>query len=642
MHICNLCLEGCALKGLPTTGTEKKVFCFLGMPGSGKSTQIGFLQENISCCKVFHVGKYASNLNLLKQKDGSLLQGLDEGFLTYVKDNESDFIVLDGFPRSVEQLDKLIDFASNSNWQLSFIHIAFPQGKERETSLQRQISREGSADMTRLLGKIDRAIEHDLAVVSRVRGLNSYYEIDALQSIDDVRKAVASSVFQSYFKNAFAQSIIKEVRSSLNVGYTATIARSFIYTNVWNNRFGAMQEPNDIDVEGNVNLECLTSRRYTVANSNIFPLKEECLSFYRIALVVTSKGVSPKFESVYDIYDTINGVVNIHTTEGKPFETAMSKLPKILKRYPMVRLTSSADRELRNRNYTHVPLSVLQDFESINLSVVKDEYGGRADMDGYECTPELEVQMQFAAEMFKSVRKLPSAPKRWSNKNIIVLEDTSWEVNASSLDDTSFKEYLFKQANSRKGVKDEFVQFVINYRFAKTDKREQKATHQGWLLHMHLLEACLQLNVNDLPVSARTKLVMRTAMLFHDAGKTHNSNTPGCHQGVGAKLFSQQAFNFLTDEESELGAFFIKWHDLFGRMYRGITEPSYTGAIHPIKVVEIIDSMPVSYDFGTKLNMMYAIWCADVNSVASLNWILTLLPFVKRVVQEAALIARKK
>lgn len=640
MHICDLCLEGCALKGLPTTGTEKKVICFLGMPGSGKSTQINFLQENLTCCKVFHVGKYASSLNLPKQKDGSLLQGLDEGFLTHVKDNESDIIILDGFPRSLEQLDKLITFAKHSNWQLSFIHIAFPKGKERETSLQRQIGREGSNDMVRLLGKIERAMECDLAVVDRVRRFNSYYEIDALLSIDEIKKAVASCIFLEYFQDSFSKSIIEEVRQSLSEGYTAELGRSFIYTRIWNNRFGAMQEPNDIDVQGNVNPMRLISRRYAVVKPDTFVIDDECLSFYRLALVVSSKRVSLKFSSVYDIYDTLNGVISIHPTEGKSLETAVSKLPKILNRYPMVKLTAVVNEELQRRNYFHIPLQVLKDFESINLAVAKDEYGGKPDMD-YENTPSLELQMQLAKAAFFAASKLPSAPKRWSNKDIKILDSANWEENASALDDNSFREYLFKQANSRKGVKDAFIQFVINYRFAKTDKREQKATHQGWLLHMHLLESALQVSTNDLKVSDRVKLVIRTAMLFHDAGKTHNSNTPGCHQGVGAKLFQQQGFEFLSQEEVELGSFFIKWHDIFGRMYRGITEPSYTGAIHPIKVVEIISTMPLAADFNTKLSIMYAIWCGDVNSVATLNWILTLLPNVKRVIQEAALIAKK-
>jgi adenylate kinase len=642
MENCDICLNHCSLSGMPKEAHAKKVFCFLGMPASGKSTQINFLQQNINNCEVFHVGKFAKKIGIPKQKDGSLLQGLDEGFLKEVGNSKSNFIVLDGFPRSIEQLVKLILFAKKENWQLEFIHIALPVGKEKEISLQRQIKREGSDDMLRLLGKIDRAVSCDLAVIKEVKGFyNDFYtEIDALQSVEKVRSQVMEAILLSYFKNDFSQKIIKEVQTAIISG-TATISRSFIYTNIWNNMYGACQEPNDIDVKGNFDVSKLSSRRYSVKdNSFTSDLGGECLSFYRIAIALTKNSVSLSFISVNELYDTINGVVEFYVLEGKSYEVAISKLPKIVSRYPMLRFSEIVDAKMIEAGYFHEPLVIMQDWETINLAIQKDEYGGKPDMD-YESSCVLDTQMQLAKQAFVLAKKQPLAPPRWANKNIEVLENPDWETNASLLDDNSFKEYLFKQANSRKGTKDSFIQFVLGYGFSKTDKVGQKSTHQGWKLHLHLLESALQLNVNDIRINDRVKLVIRTSMLFHDAGKVHNSNTPGSHQGIGAKLFQQQAFSFLTNDEVELGSYFIKWHDLFGRMYRGITEPQYKGAIHPVKVVSIIKDMPVDVDFNTKLNIMYAIWCADVNSVASLRWIGQLLPYIKKVIQEAVFLTYK-
>lgn len=612
----------------------KKVFCFLGMPGSGKSTQINFLNSEIENCKVFHVGKFSKALSIPKKSDGSLIEGLDKAFLDYVKSEMTDFTILDGFPRSIAQLQMLENFANINDWQITYIHIAFPVGMEESLSLQRQISREGDSDIIRIKGKIKRALECDMQVIKSIYENSNYFHIDAINKSEIVRKEVAKAVLSSYFQNPFANSIIKEVANSTDE--TAYISRSFIYTQTWNNRFGSMQEPNDIDVLGNCELSLLKSRRYAlkkeISNSeNIIDiLAKEAFSFYRISIAVNKNGFTPIFVNVYDVYDTLNGIVSVNNDvvhEGK--------LIKILKRYPMLRVSEYLNSILENVGVFHKPLQILQDFENINMVVAKEEYGGKPDM-LYAETQELKRQMLFAKIAFEKAKKTPSAPLRWSNAQISISQDYAWEVCAKELDDNSFREYLHKQVNSRKGEKDAFIQSIVNYDFVKNGnvKTDQKATHQGWLLHFHLIESCLQLKTDHLPKEMR--LVLRTAMLLHDAGKVKNSNTPGSHQGIGAKIFLQNAPSFLTSQEIELVSFFIKHHDIFGRMYRGITEVNYTGAIHPKKVVQIIKSMPICFDYDAKTAILLEVWKADVGSVSTLRWILTLLPYIKRVLIEAS------
>ena len=594
------------------------------MPGSGKSTQIKLLQQNVKSCKVFHVGKFSKHLGLLKKADGTLISGLDGQFLEYVKAEMSSFTILDGFPRSLEQLGKLKQAALENHWELTFVHIALPKGQEEVISLQRQILREGDSDLARIKGKIKRAFECDMEVINALKG--NITEIDAMKSVFEVANFTAKAVLSAYFKNDFAQMIIHEIQSALDSNHVGYISRSFIYTQIFNNRFGACQEPNDIDVlcDG-IDSNLLNSRRFEVKNalkgqSDINKILEnEALSFYKISVKVTKNSFEPIFVDLKSVYETLNGFVSI----SKHCSLSITKLPKILQRYPMLEICETLQNSIN-----HAPLTILQDFESINLKVKKDEYGGRADWEGYEESESLKEAMKNARSAFQAIAKLPSAPPRWSNKNLQVLDTCKWEICAKDLDDNSFREYLHQQVNSRKGQKDDFIRNIMEYNFARGNfKTHQKVSHQGRALHLHLVESALQLQTDQLPKVLR--IVLRTAMMFHDAGKIKNGDTPGSHQGIGAKMFSQNAPKFLTNKEVELATFLIKYHDIFGRMYRGITEEGYTGAIHPVRVRQIIESMPLDANFQTKFEACMSVWKADVSSVSSLRWLLELEVYVR-------------
>jgi predicted ATPase len=63
---CFDCAKPCSSKALVTTNFSKNIYCFLGMPGSGKSTQIEILKQSIGY-PAFRIGKYAKSVGATKR-----------------------------------------------------------------------------------------------------------------------------------------------------------------------------------------------------------------------------------------------------------------------------------------------------------------------------------------------------------------------------------------------------------------------------------------------------------------------------------------------------------------------------------------------------------------------------------------------
>ncbi len=87
------------------------------------------------------------------------------------------------------------------------------------------------------------------------------------------------------------------------------------------------------------------------------------------------------------------------------------------------------------------------------------------------------------------------------------------------------------------GGRDGYLEKVMNYELFDAFNKfngEQKVTHMGWELNMHLREALLQLETDDIVVQSMQKthvrLALRMAVLFHDVGKLMDIYTPGAHE----------------------------------------------------------------------------------------------------------------
>ena len=184
-------------KGEPS----KRVICFVGIPGTGKSTQIKEVKRILDADR-FHLGDYAkekkksgggggSDDNDRRRERGELLENMDEEFLNAVSQSSNENIILDGFPRSVEQMGRLYNFAHVYNWQVDFVYLSFPEDQV-EQSYARQESR-GEGDPTEYVGKTDRAIREDVKTVKAVEATEEeemVHEIDASGSIEEVAERV--------------------------------------------------------------------------------------------------------------------------------------------------------------------------------------------------------------------------------------------------------------------------------------------------------------------------------------------------------------------------------------------------------------------------------------------------------------------
>jgi hypothetical protein len=142
------------------------------------------------------------------------------------------------------------------------------------------------------------------------------------------------------------------------------------------------------------------------------------------------------------------------------------------------------------------------------------------------------------------------------------------------------------------------------------------------------------------------RCAMRVAMMSHDLGKVYNVNTPGSHEGVGAKLFRRYKPAWIDPETAKLAEWVIRTHDLFGRLARGVTEKegrritdpdfdvtamtTYKGGLDPEAVREELLESGLPLPVAAAIHK--AVWRSDVSSVSSLRWILPVADTLERLV----------
>ncbi len=173
----------------------KDVIVFLGMPGSGKSTQAGFLSVNKKYTK-FVTGDIIRNTLKKKTKLAKTIKKIvDVGDLipfevsadllfTEIKEHKSKKILIDGFPRQIEQAYILDYFLYAKEYNLRAVLYIDISKKE---SYKRLLQRKRKDDTKKVIKERINVFRKEITpVLERYKQKGLLVEINGEQTIEEV------------------------------------------------------------------------------------------------------------------------------------------------------------------------------------------------------------------------------------------------------------------------------------------------------------------------------------------------------------------------------------------------------------------------------------------------------------------------
>jgi adenylate kinase family enzyme len=539
--------------------------------------------------------------------------------------------VLDGFPRGPREAEELERLAREQNWALTILHFDLANEEDRVNfSLNRQRSR--AVALGRIVNdtwywqKIRLAQGCEQTGIQRARELGvRIVTIDPRETLEGVNQAVRNAVRLDFERLPWNWDILRLVRDAAPEAFL--VGGSF-YRPFWNGIHGPVQEPWNIGVavdsderakEVQERLEKQAPYRWRVGNAVRFTREKTGIMVgsvqeaLRIShnLIGVSGGVRLLGNGHVSVVFGPDAEAHIRRgilqpSENANLEEAARKARMLVHDYP----------GLSAGFIGYMPVPIIPDWATIHKAVKEMESGGKRSW-GILTQAEQRIAedlVRFAEHAGKKPAPapvpIPASPPA----------GFPWDAP-----DSQFHEWLVHELRDHQLSRDPFLEKALS---AQHDI-PQKPTHQGWKTHQHAAMTLLQLKTDHLPAYARRAL--RVAAVLHDVGKNWNMKTPGAHASLGAKKWAEYAPAWLADQEKGLVTFLINYHDLLGRVARGVKEPDYQGGIDPAGVRGILrnNSIPPK----ESLELILALNSADVGSVASLRWALPELGFAAKMIE---------
>lgn len=613
----------------------KRVIVILGLAGSGKTTAGKFL-AGILGAPLFHPMKVAGHVIPAEMREkhrrsARLIPELVHPFLEAIEAEPSQAIVVDGFPRDIPALEATIQAANSNGWQLEIVYLKMPTAFGIGTTLLRQILRDvrkNKGPLLRTVRKLFRDITRTPGVVRAAAGMGTLvHQIDARMSLEAVQQQGRTALgldLQTLPWDRDVLCILASVEPDAWVTGGGHIYRPF-----FNGAYGPITNSWDIDIRvwgarradevqhalerqapmHHWHVKDAASWARTEFNRELADVKE---SFGLAPLICTCAGIRWHEGKVQVCWGHPEAEADLRSGLLRPnpngkYSFAIQKARKIAEYYPGV----SAPFVLHER----VPIALT--YADAMQEVQQHEFGGKGHWHGF--TPREE---QFAHEVIQLLEKLPRDARLVPWPPPAPLPDGDPWLSP----DAQFRMWVVNQARSRNpaGGSNEYLRGALECQWDV----QQKATHQGWDLHLHALHALLQLETDHVPAYRRP---LRLAMLWHDIGKCWNIHTPGAHQATGAKMWRSRQLHplaGLSREEEKLISSLITCHDIFGRIHRSLWDPDYKGALDPAAARSML--LDAGLPLATMVRLVKATYLADVGSVSLLRW---LLPVAKPIEQ---------
>lgn len=618
------------------------IYCFLGYPGFGKSTQAKAMAEALGIPRLrlgqSMVERGYSQARSNDQRDPrewfTHLHAFTQTFLDEVvleSMNRDRQALLDGFPRSEQEAKALVAFARKHQFRITVLHFTISDPKLRHTfSIERQRSRAvklGQApDDERYLGKTELAERFEQLVIDICHEADAHViKIDPRRSLEVVCEEVRRTLRVTFKDLPWNKTILETLRTHVPGAY---LIGEYFFTPFFQGVRGPHHHPlvAQVALADRMQSPARVQEQLAQATNAVTWIVSDVVAETRKRTGILVETTEEALQIPHHLIGLSGGVRLRCRANGQDrLEVVMPPDSEAHLRRGLLQPSMHADlrraadyaKELVRRYpgldapfIKHQPREILPDWHSIHTATTAMEKGGRR-LWGTLDEREERLATELRAQL-KGADKRP-APVPFLLRTHPLRTESPWKQEASA-----FREWLMSDHRHD----DPFLFTVLK----ALEAAPQKPTHQGWMTDQHTLATLYCLT--DIPEDKR--IVVRVAALFHDLGKLENVNTPGAHAAIGAKLWKQYRPSFVEEAEIPLISFLIEHHDIFGRLARGVKEPQYTGGIDPASIRAILERAPLPPQEAADL--LFTLNYADIASVPALRWTLPELDIAYEIV----------